>query len=209
MMVEVVNKLVREIYLKFKRSFELRKYDDFSIEEFFRKQGASVGVNNRILVRSLGESPFLIEIGNHCTIAPSVVFLTHDGGAWIFTEEMPSLQKFGKIQILDNCFIGLGATILPNVSIGPNSIVGARSLVTKNVSPNTVVGGNPAKVICSIDIYKEKLLKLWERQKPSGYFSEFKDGMKYSAKDIENAKKRDNALLKEHLTELFQKDGHR
>ena len=209
MMVEIVNKLVHEIYLKFKRSLELRKYDDFNIEDFFRKQGAKVGSNNRILVRSLGESPFLIEIGNHCTIAPSVVFLTHDGGTWVFTEEIPSLQKFGRIQILDNCFIGLGTTILPNVSIGPNSVVGACSLIAKDVPPNTVVGGNPARIICSIDVYKEKLLKLWERQKPPGYFSEFKDGMKYSAKEIEDAKIRDSALLKKHLTELFQKSDHK
>ena len=50
------------------------------------------------------------------------------------------------------------STILPGVIIGPNSIVGTCSVVTKDVPPNTIVAGNPARVICTIDEYKKKLL---------------------------------------------------
>ena len=46
-----------------------------------------------------------------------------------------------------NCWIGAGATILPGVTVGENAIVGAGAVVTKDVEPNTVVGGIPAKVI--------------------------------------------------------------
>ena len=46
-----------------------------------------------------------------------------------------------------NCWIGVGATILPGVTVGENAIVGAGSVVTKDVEPNTVVGGIPAKLI--------------------------------------------------------------
>ena len=46
-----------------------------------------------------------------------------------------------------NCWIGAGATILPGVTVGENAIVGAGSVVTKDVEPNTVVGGNPARLI--------------------------------------------------------------
>ena len=46
-----------------------------------------------------------------------------------------------------NCWIGAGATILPGVTVGENAIVGAGSVVTKDVEPNTVVGGIPAKLI--------------------------------------------------------------
>lgn len=46
-----------------------------------------------------------------------------------------------------NCWIGAGATILPGVTVGENAIVGAGAVVTKDVEPNTVVGGNPARVI--------------------------------------------------------------
>jgi acetyltransferase-like isoleucine patch superfamily enzyme len=47
--------------------------------------------------------------------------------------------------------IGSGATILSNVTIGENAIVGAGSVVTKDVSPNTIVAGNPARVVRSIE----------------------------------------------------------
>ena len=50
----------------------------------------------------------------------------------------------------------MGVTILPNVTIGPNSIVGAGSLVTKDVQPNSVYAGVPAKFICTMDEYKTK-----------------------------------------------------
>ena len=46
-----------------------------------------------------------------------------------------------------NCWIGAGATILPGVTVGENAIVGAGSVVTKDVEANTVVGGIPAKLI--------------------------------------------------------------
>ena len=46
-----------------------------------------------------------------------------------------------------NCWIGAGSSILPGVTIGENAIVGAGSIVTKDVEPNTVVAGNPAKII--------------------------------------------------------------
>ena len=46
-----------------------------------------------------------------------------------------------------NCWIGAGATILPGVTVGENAIVGAGSVVTKDVEPNTAVAGNPARLI--------------------------------------------------------------
>ena len=50
-----------------------------------------------------------------------------------------------------NCWIGAGSSILPGVTIGENAIVGAGSIVTKDVEPNTIVAGNPAKFIKRID----------------------------------------------------------
>ena len=46
-----------------------------------------------------------------------------------------------------NCWIGAGATILPGVTVGENAVIGAGAVVTKDVEANTVVGGNPARVI--------------------------------------------------------------
>lgn len=51
------------------------------------------------------------------------------------------------VHICRNVWIGAGSTILRGVTIGENSVVGAGSVVTKDVEPNTIVAGNPAKVI--------------------------------------------------------------
>lgn len=55
------------------------------------------------------------------------------------------------VHIKRNAWIGAGATILPGVTIGENAIVGAGSVVTHDVEPNTVVAGNPARVIRKLD----------------------------------------------------------
>ena len=51
------------------------------------------------------------------------------------------------VHLKRNCWIGAGATILPGITVGENAVVAAGAVVTKNVEPNTVVGGNPAKII--------------------------------------------------------------
>ena len=58
------------------------------------------------------------------------------------------------IVIEDKVWIGIGATVLPGVRIGYGSIVGANSVVTHDVPPMTIVGGNPAKFIKKIEIKK-------------------------------------------------------
>ena len=51
------------------------------------------------------------------------------------------------VHIGKNVWVGAGATILPGVTVGDNAVVAAGAVVTKDVAPNTIVGGNPAKVI--------------------------------------------------------------
>ncbi len=138
----------------------INMYNEYTVENYYRKKGYSIGKNNRIFTRHFGSEPYLIKIGNQCTITGGVKFITHDGGAWIFKEKCSDLTVFGKIEIKDNCFIGFNTLILPNVTIGPNSVVGAGSVVTKDVPPNTVVAGVPAKVINSSENYKKKCLKI-------------------------------------------------
>lgn len=76
-----------------------------------------------------------IKKGAHVTFDATI--LTHDFCRSIRTNTV----------IKENCFIGTKSTILPGVSIGPNSIVAAGAVVTKDVPPNTIVAGNPAKII--------------------------------------------------------------
>ena len=198
-------KLFKNVYSKIRHKIKMSRYNDFTIDQYFRSLGAQIGDDNRLEIRTLGPEPYLIKIGNHCTIAQNVVFLVHDGATWIFTEEIPSLQKFGKIQVLDNCFIGYNSIIMGNVTIGPNSIVGAGSIVTRDIPPNVVAAGNPARVICTTEEYKKKVLRLWKEQEPAGYFSGIKKGVKYPPAYIQQLKNRDRQLLRKHLTDLFER----
>lgn len=198
-MLKVLVELARSVV----RRWHLYKYDDFTIAEYFRRQGAQVGADCRILIRELGSEPFLIRIGNHCTIADHVALITHDGGTWVFTQELPSLQRFGVIEILDNCFIGYGATILPDVRIGPNAIIAAGAVVTKDVPPGTVVAGCPAKPICTLEEYRGAAVRAWEKQRPDGYFADVRDGVRYSPTQILAYKQRDASILRRHLERIL------
>ena len=69
----------------------------------------------------------------------------------------------GTIEIFDNVFIGANSTIMYNVKIGPNAIVAAGSVVTKDVPEGKIVAGNPAKVIGTIEDLKIKRLNYQEK----------------------------------------------
>jgi len=121
-----------------------------------RRQGLTIADDCRLSgMPSFGSEPYLITIGRHVAMADEVAFITHDGGTHVFREqpEYRKVIKYGRITVLDNCVIGYRATILPGVVIGPNSVVSAGSVVTRNVPPNTVVAGNPAVPIMTIEQY--------------------------------------------------------
>lgn len=169
--MNVIKSLVERITL----SLRLRRYDEWTIENYLRARGMRIGWHNRIYTREFGTEPYLVRIGSHCTITAGVRFITHDGGAWVFREEIPRLNAFGKIDIRDNCFIGAGAMILPNITIGPNAVVGAGSIVTRDVPPDTVVAGVPARRICALGEYRTKLVKEWESLGLTGTRAQWKD----------------------------------
>lgn len=125
------------------------------------RAGLKLGRDVRVIGRpDFGSEPYLIEIGDHVTISGNVTFITHDGATWVF-RHLPSylgLQRFGRIVVGDNCFIGAGAVIMPEVHIGANSVVGAGAVVTRSVPANSVVAGVPARRICSYQEYVERMV---------------------------------------------------
>jgi len=146
------------LWLKIKRKFQLAKLyrDDIALYrvEIARQMGAKVGENCRFYSLNFFSEPYLIEIGNDVIISGEVIFITHDGGVYLFKDQIPNLRGYyGKIKIGNNCFIGMGAIILPNVEIGNNCIVGAGAVVTQSFPDNSVIMGNPAKVAFKTDMY--------------------------------------------------------
>jgi len=124
-----------------------------------REMGAKVGKNCKFYSLNFFSEPYLIEIGDNVIISGKVIFITHDGGVYLFQDEKPDIfGNFGKIKIGNNCFIGMGSIILQNVEIGDNCIIGAGSVVIESIPKNTVVIGNPAKVVFKTDIYKKMKL---------------------------------------------------
>lgn len=148
---------------RIKLHLKIRFYNEHNVARFYRKEfGVSIGKNCRIIGKRLdmfGSEPYLINIGSNVTISEDVKFITHDGGVGIFRREYGDINIFGMIQVKDNCFIGVNSIILNNVVIGPNSVIGAGSVVTKDVPSNTVVGGVPARTLMHVDQYKKKALK--------------------------------------------------
>ena len=126
--------------------------------DYARHIGVTVGEHTWINTRNWSSDPYLITIGNHCQITQDAMFQTHGGGQCI-RQKCPDFDTFGKIVVEDWVYIGCNAVILPGVTIGEGALVAAGSVVTKSVPPHTVVGGNPARIICTTEEYLEKNLK--------------------------------------------------
>lgn len=96
---------------------------------------------------------FLITIGNDVTMSIRVTVMAHDAS----TKKTLGYTKVGQVHIGNHVFIGANTTILPGVTIGDYAVIGAGSIVTHDVPARTVAVGVPAKEICSVDEYIERL----------------------------------------------------
>ena len=97
-----------------------------------------------------------IKIGDNCFIGPNCGMYTAAHPIF-FEERNKGLEKALPIKIGDNVWIGGDVTILPGASIGNNSVIGAKSLVTKDIPANVVAFGNPCRVIRKIS-EKDKII---------------------------------------------------
>lgn len=132
----------------------------FRGREFYAKKiGVKIGKGCRIYIDEWGTEPFLIEIGNKVTITAGVSLITHDGSTWLFNDEKGRRYLYQNIVIGNNVFVGLNSTIMPGVKIGDNVIIAAGSIVTKSIPKNSIVGGNPAKIIGDFESYKKRVLE--------------------------------------------------
>ena len=120
-----------------------------------KKIFASVGENVHFQPRLVPLYPELIKLHNNIMVSAGVRFITHDASFVVLNRlnkgRFP--EKIGCIEVMDNVYIGYNATIMPNVKIYNNVIVGAGTLISKDLAPNGVYVGVPAKRICSFDDY--------------------------------------------------------
>jgi maltose O-acetyltransferase len=129
---------IQKIYPKMLAGFELQSLID---------RGLVVGSNFSMQPDCFIDFShcWLITIGNNVRLAPRVQLIAHDGSL----RESTGRVKIGLIDIGNDVFIGNGAIVLLGVTIGCNSVIGAGSVVTKDVPSNSVVAGNPARFICA------------------------------------------------------------
>ncbi len=147
-------------------------YDDFETVENFEK-------NVKYLFDFIGDQ---LIIGKFCMIASDVTFIMNGanhlsksitsypfaifGEAWSDAMDGKSYPTKGNTEIGNDVWIGYGATIMPGVKIGDGAIIASKSVVTKDVEPYTIVGGNPVKEIrkrFSEETIKQLLdLKWWD-----------------------------------------------
>lgn len=141
-----IRKLISDLY---------RYFYPLSLEEIYKRMGVKIGDNCKIQFGVVIDYSHYwhIQIGDNVTLAPNVHILAHDAS----TYNKFGYAKIGKVSIQNNVFVGAGSIILPGVIIGENSIIGAGSIVKKDVPPNTVFAGNPAKFICTIEDYYFKI----------------------------------------------------
>jgi maltose O-acetyltransferase len=95
---------------------------------------------------------YLISIGDHCGFGEECHILAHDAQM----DEFLDAARVGRVAIHESCHIGARCIILPGVDIGPRTIVGAGSIISKSLPPDSVCAGNPARVICTLEEYLEK-----------------------------------------------------
>ena len=107
-----------------------------------------------------------LEIGDYCSISSGVQIYSHDSIKWALSGGKAEYER-APVKIGDCCYIAPNTVITKGVSIGGYSLIGANSLVNKDIPPNSIAFGIPAKVVGKVEIDKEGKVNLiyFEKEK--------------------------------------------
>lgn len=139
----------------------LRRADAHKRAELMRDKFYYLGRNVELYTLSFGTEPYLISIHDNVICAAGVEFINHDVSIFNVARylgmQRGEIDKVGSIELFENCFVGAKTILMPNCSVGKNSIIAAGSIVTKHVPDNEVWGGIPAKFIMTTDEYAKRV----------------------------------------------------
>lgn len=152
-----IKRILKKLILGYKESSE-------EYIKFLRKKGAKIGENCYIFcpkdTNIDTSNAYLLEIGNDVKITGPTTILMHDYSTCVINRlEKRIYGKQRKVKIGNNIFLGWGCTILCGTEIGDNTIIGAGAVISGKLEGNAVYAGNPAKKICTIEEYREKILE--------------------------------------------------
>jgi acetyltransferase-like isoleucine patch superfamily enzyme len=128
---------------------------------YLRKKGISIGGD--CIIRSPNSlridltRPSLVTIGNNVDINKNFQIMTHDFASGVFRVVYGDfLNSSGKVTIGNNIYFGTDVIVLKGVTIGDNCIIGAGSIVNRDIPSNSVATGTPCRVVCSLQEYYNK-----------------------------------------------------
>lgn len=163
MLMNAVRKVLRHLALNHNRLVgPYKKFcqpNNFEWAEFVRRHGGlhRMGMHCSVVTNVVITDPAYVSIGNNVWLSGCTVF-GHGGGIGMLKRAYGvPLDKVGKVTIHDNVHIGHNAIVMPGVTIGPNAMVGAGAIVTRDVPPDSIVVGAPARRVASMDAYVQRL----------------------------------------------------
>lgn len=157
----MIKRLFRSVKIRYARSSNKRYC------AYLRSKGVKIGDNVHFDPKTTildVTRPSLVSIGSNCYMNSHFSILTHDFVSGVFRNKYHDfIPSSGKVTIGDNVGFGVNCIVLKGVEIGDNVFIAAGSLVNKDIPANSIAGGVPCKVICSLDEYykrrKEEALK--------------------------------------------------
>jgi acetyltransferase-like isoleucine patch superfamily enzyme len=124
---------------------------------FLRAQGVRIGEGCLIYTTLFSTEPYLVELGNHVAVSSGTSFITHDASGWLFADH-PDMDVFGDIKVGDNTYFGTHCIVLPGTRIGSNCIIGSGTVVRGTIPDDSVVFGNPGRVVMKTSLMKQLLV---------------------------------------------------